>query len=125
MFSIKASNSEATEDELSSYFAVYVCIQMFERETKREKILEARQREIRLKERSRSEQSREEDGGREEGEESPDQLIARAENDFYSTVEMEQRKRREKEDEANRVCSYYFCYVCNCPQISGTFTQNK
>ncbi|XP_022603131.1 dynein intermediate chain 2, axonemal [Seriola dumerili] len=72
---------------------------MFERETKREKILEARQREIRLKERSRSEQSREEEGGREEGEESPDQLIIRAENDFYSVVETELRKRRE--DEAN------------------------
>lgn len=79
---------------------------MFERETKREKILEARQREIRLKERSRSEQSREEEAGREEGEESPDQLIARVESDFYSTVETELKKRREKEDEANRVCLY-------------------
>ncbi|KAM7384902.1 hypothetical protein PAMA_011998 [Pampus argenteus] len=76
---------------------------MFERETKREKILEARQREIRLKERSRSEQSREEDGGRDgDREESPEQLIARAENDFYSVVEMEQR-RREKEDERHQV----------------------
>jgi len=32
--------------------------QMFERETKREKILEARHREMRLKERSRSQQER-------------------------------------------------------------------
>ncbi|XP_039978069.1 dynein intermediate chain 2, axonemal [Xiphias gladius] len=75
---------------------------MFERETKREKILEARQREIRLKERSRSEQGKEEEGGREEGEESPDQLIIRAENDFYSMVETELRRRREREDEATR-----------------------
>ncbi|XP_053285703.1 dynein axonemal intermediate chain 2 [Pleuronectes platessa] len=75
---------------------------MFERETKREKILEARQREIRLKERSRSEQSKEEEGGQEEGEESPDQLIVRAENDFYSMVEMEQRRRKEREDESNQ-----------------------
>ncbi|KAM6899967.1 dynein axonemal intermediate chain 2 [Xenentodon cancila] len=72
---------------------------MFERETKREKILEARQREMRLKERSRSEQSKGEETGREEGEEDPEQLIARAESDFYSMVEME-RKRREKKKEA-------------------------
>lgn len=75
------------------------CLQMFERETKREKILEARQREIRLKERSRSEQSREDDGGREDGEESPDQLIDRAEKDFYSVVETELRRRRERDEE--------------------------
>ncbi|XP_074543645.1 dynein axonemal intermediate chain 2-like [Halichoeres trimaculatus] len=74
---------------------------MFERETKREKILEARQREIRLKERSRSEQSREEDGGREDGEDSPDQLIARAETDFFSVVEAEQR-RREREEQSQQ-----------------------
>ncbi|XP_041664047.1 dynein intermediate chain 2, axonemal [Cheilinus undulatus] len=75
---------------------------MFERETKREKILEARQREIRLKERSRSEQSREDDGGREDGEDGPDQLIARAEDDFYSLVEAEQRRRREREAQSNQ-----------------------
>ncbi|XP_026011497.1 dynein intermediate chain 3, ciliary isoform X1 [Astatotilapia calliptera] len=71
---------------------------MFERESKREKILEARQREVRLKERSRSEQSREEEAGREEGEEDPKQLIVKAESDFYSLVEAEV-KRREKKDE--------------------------
>ncbi|KAM3858516.1 dynein axonemal intermediate chain 2 [Diretmus argenteus] len=72
---------------------------MFERETKREKILEARQREIRLKERSRSEQSREDENNREaDGEESPEQLIARAEAEFYSMVDSE-IKRREKEEE--------------------------
>jgi len=75
---------------------------MFERETKREKILEARQREIRLKERSRSEQSKEEEAGREEGEEDPELLIARAESDFYNLVEMELR-RREKREDAQRV----------------------
>lgn len=78
---------------------------MFERETKREKILEARQREIRLKERSRSEQSREEDGGREDGED-PDQLILRAEKDFYSLVETE-RRRRDREDHTDRVRTRY------------------
>ncbi|CAI5644627.1 unnamed protein product [Oreochromis niloticus] len=76
---------------------------MFERESKREKILEARQREVRLKERSRSEQSREEEVGREEGEEDPKHLIARAESDFYSLVEAEV-KRREKKDEEKDIC---------------------
>ncbi|XP_035038202.1 dynein axonemal intermediate chain 2-like [Hippoglossus stenolepis] len=75
---------------------------MFERETKREKILESRQREIRLKERSRSEQSKEEEGGQEEGEESPEQLIVRAENDFSSMVEMEQKRRKERQDGSNQ-----------------------
>lgn len=76
---------------------------MLERETKREKILEARQREIRLKERSRSEQSRSEDGGREDGDDSPDQLIARAERDFHSMVETELRRRRDRVEQTNRV----------------------
>lgn len=65
---------------------------MFERETKREKILEARQREIRLKERSRSQQSREEEPVQDESKESPHQLMARAEREFHSAVEMELRK---------------------------------
>ncbi|MED6288976.1 hypothetical protein CHARACLAT_031692 [Characodon lateralis] len=79
---------------------------MFERETKREKILEARQREIRLKERSRSEQSREDEAGREDGEDDLEQLIARAENDFYSLVEaeMRRRERREETPQENDVC---------------------
>lgn len=70
---------------------------MLERETKREKILEARQRELRLKERSRSEQSREEEPGLEDGNHTSDQLIAKAESDFYSIVEAEQRKRKDQE----------------------------
>lgn len=78
-------------------------MQMLERETKREKILEARQRELRLKERSRSEQSREEEAGLEDGNQGPDQLIARAESDFYCIVEAELRKRRDQEDLNHRV----------------------
>lgn len=74
-----------------------------ERETKREKILEARQRELRLKERSRSEQSRDGDGGRDDGDDGPDQLIARAERDFYTVVEAELRRRRDQEELSNRV----------------------
>lgn len=72
---------------------------MFERETRREKILEARQREIRLKERSRSQQSREEEPVQDESKDSPDQLIARAQSHFYSTVEAELRR-------ANKVGSF-------------------
>ncbi|XP_053303326.1 dynein axonemal intermediate chain 2 [Pleuronectes platessa] len=71
---------------------------MFEHETKREKILETRQREILLKERSRSEQGKEEEeGGQEEGEETPEELIVRAENDFSSMGGMEQRRRTEED----------------------------
>lgn len=75
---------------------------MFERETKREKILETRQKEMRLKERSRSEQSKGEETGREEGEEDPEQLIESTEADFYTMVEME-LKRREKRNETLQV----------------------
>lgn len=70
---------------------------MLERETKREKILEARQRELRLKERSRSEQSREEEVGLEDGNQGPDQLIIKAESEFYCMVEAGMRKGRDQE----------------------------
>ncbi|XP_077354000.1 dynein axonemal intermediate chain 2 isoform X2 [Festucalex cinctus] len=81
--------------------------EMLEREAKREKILEARQKELRLKERSRSEQSREDEAGRDaaEREETPEQLIARAEQDFFSMVEAEKRRRREKEEEKKQISS--------------------
>lgn len=79
-------------------------VQMLERETKREKILEARQREMKLKERSRSEQSREDEAGRDlDGDQSPNQLITRADSDFYRVVEAEQRRRKEREEEGQRV----------------------
>ncbi|XP_023672742.1 dynein axonemal intermediate chain 2 isoform X2 [Paramormyrops kingsleyae] len=67
---------------------------MFERETKREKILEARQREMRVKERSRSEQSKEDEGrDTDAGDESAEQLLARAERDFFEIVGAELKKR--------------------------------
>ncbi|CAL8309424.1 unnamed protein product [Boreogadus saida] len=76
---------------------------MFERETKREKILEARQRELRLKERSRSEQGKDEDAGAREGdgEETPEEMIARAEAEFFEVIDAELRK-KEKEEEKQR-----------------------
>lgn len=95
---------------------------MFERETKREKILEARQREIRLKERSRSEQSREDEGGREDREDSPDQLMDKAEKDFYSMVETELRRRREREDETHQVHLHLFVPPSDTKLLSETFS---
>ncbi|KAI9535963.1 Dynein intermediate chain 2, axonemal [Dissostichus eleginoides] len=87
---------------------------MLERETKRERVLEARQREVRLKEKSRSEEEgggvrlkeksrSEEEGGGQDGEESPEQLISRAETHFYSLTERGGEKdvceeKEEKED---------------------------
>lgn len=97
---------------------VYVGWQMFERETKREKILEARHREMRLKERSRSEQSKEEESKDGEGEESAEDLVAQAEKEFYEMVEAEMKK-REKEGkirkEKNKVRNslHSICFVNN------------
>ncbi|XP_061554828.1 dynein axonemal intermediate chain 2 [Phycodurus eques] len=81
--------------------------EMLEREAKREKILEARQKELRLKERSRSEQSREDEASRDAAvrEETPEQLIARAEQDFFSMVEAEKRRRKEREQEKKQLSS--------------------
>ncbi|XP_028675444.2 dynein axonemal intermediate chain 2-like [Erpetoichthys calabaricus] len=70
---------------------------MFERETKREKILEARHREMRLKERSRSEQGKEEDAKDGETEENPEDLVAQAEKTFFEIIEAERRKNEEEE----------------------------
>uniref|UniRef100_A0A8C9SCC7 Dynein axonemal intermediate chain 2 n=1 Tax=Scleropages formosus TaxID=113540 RepID=A0A8C9SCC7_SCLFO len=73
---------------------------MAEREAKREKILEARQREMRLKERSRSEQSKEDESRELDGEVTTEDLVARAEKDFFQIVEAELKKmEKDKEDE--------------------------
>uniref|UniRef100_A0A671KTC3 Dynein, axonemal, intermediate chain 2b n=1 Tax=Sinocyclocheilus anshuiensis TaxID=1608454 RepID=A0A671KTC3_9TELE len=72
--------------------------EMFERETKREKILEARHREMRLKERSRSEQSREDEGKEADGEESAAELVARAEREFFDIMEAEKKKEEKERD---------------------------
>uniref|UniRef100_A0AAR2JBL9 Dynein, axonemal, intermediate chain 2b n=2 Tax=Pygocentrus nattereri TaxID=42514 RepID=A0AAR2JBL9_PYGNA len=79
---------------------------MFERETKREKILEARHREMRLKERSRSEQSKEDEAKEGEGEESSEELVARIEKEFYEMIETEMKNRgkdEKKEKELDKV----------------------
>ncbi|XP_070580175.1 dynein intermediate chain 3, ciliary-like [Ptychodera flava] len=68
---------------------------MFEREQRREKILESRHREMRLKQRSTSgqEKAEEEEGGEADEED----LVARAEKDFYDVIEAEKKKREDKE----------------------------
>ncbi|XP_069655492.1 dynein axonemal intermediate chain 2 isoform X2 [Haliaeetus albicilla] len=66
---------------------------MFERETKREKILEARHREMRLKERARSEGQGSE--VEERPVESPQEVLDRARKEFFEVIEVElQRQAR-------------------------------
>merc|ERR1719230_1066719 len=74
---------------------------MFERETKREKILEARHREMKLKERARSQQGqhKEEEEKGEDGEE--EDLIDTAEREFYAILENELKDRKTKNVERN------------------------
>ncbi|NXL39807.1 DNAI2 protein, partial [Glaucidium brasilianum] len=64
---------------------------MFERETKREKILEARHREMRLKERDRSEGQGTE--VEERPVETPQEVFDRARRDFFEVIEAELQRR--------------------------------
>lgn len=65
---------------------------MFERETRREKILEARHREMRLKERARSESRVMET--EEVPAESPQEKFARAQKEFLEVIQAELRRRQ-------------------------------
>jgi len=69
---------------------------MFEREQRREKILESRHREMRLKQRSASGQEKGEEEG-DQGELEEEDLVARAEKDFYDLIEAEKKSREAKE----------------------------
>ncbi|XP_038613256.1 dynein intermediate chain 2, axonemal [Tachyglossus aculeatus] len=76
---------------------------MFERETRREKILEARHREMRLKEREKSE-SKDEPVKEEEPEQNTEELIAKAEEEFFDIIKTELKRKevakaREKDKE--------------------------
>uniref|UniRef100_A0A8C4T7K8 Dynein intermediate chain 2, axonemal-like n=1 Tax=Erpetoichthys calabaricus TaxID=27687 RepID=A0A8C4T7K8_ERPCA len=71
--------------------------EMFERESKREKILEARRRELRLKERGRSDQGKEEEPKEAEPQESTEDLVARAEKEFFQAIESERKKREQEQ----------------------------
>lgn len=69
---------------------------IFERETRREKILEARHREMRLKEKGRAE-GKDEDFRDEESSLNPEELVAKTEKEFFDIIFAELRK---KETEA-------------------------
>lgn len=100
-----SQNGTTTLLELSSGLTVIerneknVVSAIFERETKREKILESRHREMKLKERTKSQldKDKEEVDHREDDNVNVDELVAKAENDFFEILEQE-RKRREREE---------------------------
>merc|ERR1712087_984712 len=68
---------------------------MFERETRREKILDARHREMKLKERAKSQM--EEDDNKNEDEDAPpeEDLYEKAEKEFWDIIQAEKKKRPE------------------------------
>lgn len=73
---------------------------MFERETRREKILEARHREMKLKERTKSAGNKEDDGKPDgEGDEPEEDLVAKAEEEFFAAIEQEKKLREKREAE--------------------------
>lgn len=75
---------------------------MFERETKREKILEARHREMRLKERSRSQQDRDKEDDKGGVEEEEEDLIGKAEEDFFASINADAKDLQTKYFEKNK-----------------------
>ncbi|PIK43294.1 putative dynein intermediate chain 3, ciliary [Apostichopus japonicus] len=78
---------------------------MFDRETKREKILESRQRELRLKRAGQSAQGDQDD--EEGGSANDEDPVARAEEDFFAMINADRKKREQQkakqvaEDESN------------------------
>ncbi|XP_050391535.1 dynein intermediate chain 3, ciliary [Patella vulgata] len=72
---------------------------MFERETRREKILEGRHREMKLKERTKSSQEKDrEEEVKEEDEETEEELIAKAKKEFDSIIAAEKKKSQGLQD---------------------------
>ncbi|XP_032067934.1 dynein intermediate chain 2, axonemal [Thamnophis elegans] len=65
---------------------------MFERETKREKILEARHREMRLKEKTKLE-GKDEEAKEDVEEEKPQEVLKRVHKEFFEVIEGELRRR--------------------------------
>uniref|UniRef100_A0A4W3K2M4 Dynein, axonemal, intermediate chain 2b n=1 Tax=Callorhinchus milii TaxID=7868 RepID=A0A4W3K2M4_CALMI len=81
-----------------------LAVAMYDRETKREKILESRHREMRLKERAKTEGKDEEQQPR-EGVAASQQEIEQVEEDFFETIKAEKTrlmKRKKKQDESDR-----------------------
>ena len=68
------------------------CAQMFERETRREKILEARHREMRLKEKGKAE-GKDDDPREGEPALNLEELVTKAEEEFFDVIFTELKKR--------------------------------
>lgn len=79
---------------------IFTSFQMFERETKREKILEGQYRE---RHQMKHSTSVEDEGGKDDMEE----LLACTESEFFETVEAEKKKIEDKEKERR---SGMFCF---------------
>jgi len=94
-------NGTTTLLEMSEYFYTMqrnekaLVTSMFERETRREKILESRHREMKLKERvksSKAEEHQEEEAPEDEDED----LVAKAEKEFFDIIDKEKAKQARK-----------------------------
>lgn len=75
---------------------------IFDRETKREKILESRHREMKLKERTKSQQDKDKDRDEadhknEDDDVNVEEMISKAEKEFYEIIEAEKKQREKAE----------------------------
>lgn len=76
-----------------SHRPLYPCVpQIFERETRREKILEARHREMRLKEKSKTE-ARDDEPREEVPSMNLEELVTKAEEEFFNVIFTELKKK--------------------------------
>ncbi|XP_067928914.1 dynein intermediate chain 3, ciliary-like [Watersipora subatra] len=75
---------------------------MFERETRREKILEARHREMKLKERTKSKGAGEKEDEEKDEVEDEEDLVKKAEEEFFETIEHAVKLREKKEAEKRK-----------------------
>ncbi|KAJ8319030.1 hypothetical protein KUTeg_004121 [Tegillarca granosa] len=70
---------------------------MFERETRREKILDARHREMKIKERAKSSADKEKEDEKDEGDINEEDLYQKAEKEFYDIIEQEKKRMENKQ----------------------------
>lgn len=111
--------------------------QIFERETRREKILEARQKEMRLKEKGKAE-GKDDDQRDEELAVNLEEMVAKAEKEFFDIIFAELKKReveamKKKEISvgtlvgprwaegwevgAGRACGARYCQLADLPSV--------
>jgi len=70
---------------------------MFERETRREKILDARHREMKIKERAKSSADKDKDDEKDEGDINEEDLYEKAEKEFRDIIEQEKKRMENKQ----------------------------